>query len=124
MTAATVTHEHVQEDLFRTQRMGVLLLIAADVAFVLSMMFTYFYLRGLNTNNGWIPTHYPATASIGFSWLIAGVMVLGTLAFLWGQGGAMSGDNSRLVTGALGALALVLVDAGLQTYQLATLPFK
>ena len=125
MTAATVTHESVHpEDLFRTQRLGVLLVIAADVAFVLSLMFTYFYLRGLNTNDGWIPKHYPATASIGFSWLIAGVMVLATLAFLWGQGGAMAGDNGRLVTGALGALALVLVDLGLQIYQLATLPFK
>ena len=125
MTAASVTHEAVHpEDLFRTQRLGVGLLITADVAFVLSLIFTYFYLRGLNTNNGWIFPHYPATASIGFSWLIAAVMVLAALAYQWGAAGIRGGDNNRLVTGTLGALLLVLVDAGMQIYQLATLPFK
>jgi len=125
MTAASVTHETVHpEDLFRTQRLGVLLLITADVAFVLSLIFTYFYLRGLNTNNGWIFPHYPQTASIGFSWLIAGVMVLAALSYQWGATGSRAGDNNRLVTGALGALILVLVDAGMQLYQLSTLPFK
>ena len=54
--ASTLVHDS-PEAVGRSQRLGVLLLIGGDVAFVLSLVFTYLYLRGLNTEGGWIPEH-------------------------------------------------------------------
>jgi hypothetical protein len=53
------TRFHVHHDapvqVGRRERLGVRLLIVADGAFVFGMIFSYFYLRNLNANNGWIP---------------------------------------------------------------------
>ncbi len=102
------------------QRMGVLLLIAADVAFVLSLVFTYVYLRGLNTEGGWIPAHGGQVAGIGFGWLIAAVMIVSWAAYRWGEVAARSGERERLVLGTLIATVLVVVDLVLQVYQMVS----
>ena len=39
----------------RRERLGVRLQIVADGAFVFGMIFSYFYLRGLNANGAWVP---------------------------------------------------------------------
>lgn len=104
------------------QRLGVILIITADVAFVLSLVFTYFYLRGLNTAGNWIPDG-GRTAGIGMGWAIAGVVVVSLLAYRWAEAGIKAGDGGRLTVGLLIALVLILVDVGLQVYQLANLPF-
>jgi heme/copper-type cytochrome/quinol oxidase subunit 3 len=123
-TAAATGHPHAEAPsvLFRRQRLGVLLLILADVAFTLSLVFTYLYLRGLNTEDGWIPADGGTTAGIGAGWVIAAVMVVSLVAYMWGERGVANGHPSRLMVGSLLALALVLVDLALQVYQLATLP--
>jgi heme/copper-type cytochrome/quinol oxidase subunit 3 len=125
VTASTVQHAHPTEhphDPVPGQRLGVILLIVADAAFVLSLMFTYFYLRGLNTDGGWIPKG-SATIGAGSGWLIAGVVVASALVYRWGELGIRAGDQRRLVTGTTIALLLLLVDMGLQIGRLATLPF-
>jgi len=124
-TAAAAGHVHHVEApsvLFRRQRLGVLLLILADVAFTLSLIFTYFYLRGLNTEDGWVPADGGTTAAISGAWWIFAVMVLSLLAYEWGGRGIAGGNSSRLMVGTLIALVLVLVDMGLQIFQLANMP--
>ncbi len=120
MTAATASAGHHVEDVDEVgsrQRLGVILLISADVAFVLSMVFTYFYLRALNTEGGWIPDG-GHTVGVGMGWVIAAVVAVSMLAYRWGEQGIRNGDQGRLLTGMLLALLLVVVDLGLQIYQL------
>jgi cytochrome c oxidase subunit III len=125
MTADVTALAHHVEDpavVAHRQRLGVILIIAADVAFVLSLVFTYFYLRGLNTEGKWIPDG-GRTAGIAMGWVIAGVVVASLLAYRWAEAGIRAGDGGRLTVGLLIALVLILVDVGLQVYQLASLPF-
>jgi heme/copper-type cytochrome/quinol oxidase subunit 3 len=56
---ASETQFHVHHDspekVGRRERLGVRLLIVADGAFAFGLIFSYFYLRNLNNNGGWIP---------------------------------------------------------------------
>ncbi len=103
------------------QRLGVLLLIAGDVAFVLSLVFTYLYLRGLNTEGAWIPQGGRVVGT-GLGWVIAAVMVGSWLAYRWAETGAHRPE--RLQVGLLTATLLVLADLVLQAYQLGTAGIK
>ncbi len=127
MSAEAIEHAHGAEGgealaIGLRQQVGILLLIIADAAFVASLMFTYFYLRGLNTDGGWIPRGSP-TLSIPEAWLIALVIVASAAAYRWGQRGIWRGDVRRLMTGTTLAMTLLLADLALQIYRLATLPF-
>jgi heme/copper-type cytochrome/quinol oxidase subunit 3 len=84
------------------------------------LVFTYIYLRNLNTEGGWIPQDGGRTESVSFGWLIAGVMVVSWAAYRWGEIGARSGLRERLVLGTLAALVLATADLVLQVYQLVT----
>ena len=99
MTSATVDSPNVHlEDpdlIGRRWRTGVRLLIFADASFVVALLFSYFYLRGLNTERAWL-AHGQATASIGFGWLLAAGVVLSAVAYRWGQNGIRAGSESRL----------------------------
>lgn len=126
MTTSTVEHEHLaarEHDPSSSQRAGVLLLILADAAFVLSLVFTYFYLRGLNTDGGWIPKG-SGTLSPGDGWMIAGVVVVSALVYRWGELGIRTGDRGRLLTGTTAAMILLLADLGLQIWRMTSLPFS
>lgn len=114
--APTLVHDS-PEAVGRTQRLGVLLLIGGDVAFVLSLVFTYLYLRGLNTEGGWIPEHGHVVGS-ALGWVIAAVMVVSWVAYRWAETGVVRPGRLRL--GLLLAVGLVVVDLVLQAYQLAT----
>jgi heme/copper-type cytochrome/quinol oxidase subunit 3 len=104
------------------QRLGVIMLIVADAVFVLSLVFAYFYLRGLNTEGAWI-SKGSATLWAGSGWVLAGVMVLSALAYRWGELGIRAGERGRLVAGTMLALVLVLAAVGLVIGRLATMPF-
>jgi heme/copper-type cytochrome/quinol oxidase subunit 3 len=106
----------------RRQRLGLVLLIAADATFFLSMMFTWFYLRGLNTEKAWIPAG-GRTVSSGLGWLMAGILVAGWLAVRWGEHEIKRGNGGRLVLSSSLTLHLLMVAIGLQIYQLKILPF-
>lgn len=104
-------------------RTGVRLLIAADAAFLVALVFTYFYLRGLNTEGGWVPKGSP-TEAIWISWALAGGMVLSAVLYRWGEAGNRAGRTNRLVAGTgLAVLVLVATTVG-QIIQMATFPFK
>jgi heme/copper-type cytochrome/quinol oxidase subunit 3 len=106
----------------RRWRTGTLLFILADAAFVAALIFSYLYLRGLNTEHAWVAPKQQ-TAAIWFSWLIAGVLVISAVVFHTGYRGILAGSEVRLVTGSIFALAIVLVAGVLQFIQLATFPF-
>ncbi len=104
------------------QQTGVRLLIAADGAFLAALVFTYFYLRGLNTDKGWIPKGSP-TEAIWISWALAGGMVLSSVLYRWGEVGNRAGRKNRLRLGAgLAVLVLAATTVG-QIIQMGTFPF-
>lgn len=124
MTVGTATHGHLaahEHDPSRAQQMGVLLLIVADAAFVLSMVFTYFYLRGLNTDGGWI-TKGSSAMSPANGWIIAAIIVVSAIAYLWGEQGGRAGRRGRLLTGTALALVLALADLAVQVWRMVTMP--
>jgi ABC-type branched-subunit amino acid transport system permease subunit len=73
MTAANQLfhmHHDPAEMVGRRERLGVRLLIVADGAFVFGMIFSYLYLRNLDSNHGWRPMGVqPLSAST--SWMLA-----------------------------------------------------
>jgi len=102
--------------------MGVLLLIVADLAFVLSLVFTWFYLRTQNTNDHWIPADV-TTASQSEGWIVTGVaLVSAALAYL---GLRAIRQNSQ--KGLLGfftlAFVTIIADLILQLRALQHYPF-
>ena len=126
MTSVTVgaPHAHVEDPdtVGRRWRVGVLLLILADAAFVGALVFSYFYLRGLNTEQAWLADGQD-TAVIWVGWAIAAGAVLSALVFRWARDGIRAGDESRFVAGTLVALVVVLADAIGQVVQIASFPF-
>lgn len=106
----------------RRWQTGVLLLILADVSFVAALLFSYLYLRGLNTSHAWLLPKQQ-TAEIWVAWLIAGILVLAAIAYRSGSLGIRAGSQPRLVLGAGVAVGLVLADFVAQIAQLVSLPF-
>lgn len=96
-------------------KLGVILLIVGDAFFTLSLVFTYLYLRGLNTNGLWMgkDVHPVSTA---FSWVIVLVVVASWAAYRWGERGG--NDKARIALGVGVASALVLVDVVMQVVQM------
>ncbi len=126
MTSLRVPHPdlHIEDPelIGRRWRTGTLLLILADGAFVAALMFSYLYLRGLNTENAWLAPKQDI-AAIWFGWLIAGVLVLSALVFHWGYRGILADNKTRLVSGSALALAIMIAALVLQFIQLTTFSF-
>ena len=126
MTSATVDSPNVHlEDpdlIGRRWRTGVRLLIFADASFVAALLFSYFYLRGLNTENAWLHPGQ-ATASIAVGWLIAAGVVLSAAVFRWAQRGMENGAESRFVASALLAFVVLVLVLVAQLLQLMNFPF-
>lgn len=128
MTSVTLRSAHADghaEDpivVGRRWQTGVLLLILADVSFVAALLFSYLYLRGLNTSHAWLLPKQE-TAQIWVGWLIAGILVLSAIAYRIGLGGIRAGSKGRLLVGAGVALVLVVADIAAQIGQLVSLPF-
>ena len=55
MSVETHAHHEHPDVVGSRNRLGVILLLVADIAFALSMVFVYFYLRGQNVNDMWLP---------------------------------------------------------------------
>lgn len=123
MTTGTAVHEHStghDQVAKRSQKYGVLLLIAADAAFVASLIFTYLYLRGLNTDGNWLPKGALALGPAN-GWIIAAIMVLSAAAYGWGEVRSRTKGPGQLITGTSVALALLLVDLAAQVWRMVTM---
>jgi heme/copper-type cytochrome/quinol oxidase subunit 3 len=106
----------------RRWRMGVQLLIVADGAFVASLIFSYLYLRGLNTAHAWLAPHQH-TAPIWVSWLITGILLVSAGLFRWGQRSIEAGNVGGFITATTLALTVLVADSVLQVAQLVTFKF-
>lgn len=117
-------HAHVEDPdkVGRRWRTGVLLLILADASFVAALLFSYFYLRGLNTEKAWL-LHGQPTASIATGWLLAGGAVLSAVLFRWAYQGIRGGSDTRFVSGVALAVVVLLATTVVQVVQLSTFPF-
>ena len=129
---STLEHEHEHEHAAEShhlppaqvadqQRRAVLFFILADAVFFACLLFTYFYLRSLDVNGGWLPEG-TSTAPSWQVWLITGVVVLSALAYRSAERGIRAGQRQRFQTGALVGLVLVLASIGLVVYQAMTWP--
>ncbi len=98
------------------RRLGVFLVILGDSTFVLSLVFTYLYLRSLNTEGKWLAADQPGPVSTGYSWLIGLVAVLSWLVYRWAQDDRR--EMSVLRAGVLVASLIAVVDLGLQVAQM------
>ena len=120
MSADTKFHMHHDspEQVGRRERLGVRLLIVADGAFVFGMIFSYFYLRNLNANSGWIPKggHHLA-ASTG--WVVVLPLIVAAIVHKLGSRQMASFKNISIIT-----LIALIVGLYLQWKQLAHMPFQ
>ena len=121
MSSDTTSHTefHIHHDapavVGRRERLGVRLLIVADGAFVVGMIFSYFYLRGLNANNSWVPKGgHTLAASTG--WVIAAPLIAAAIVH-------KIGVKSRSAVASGFVLLAMLVGGYLQWKQLAHMPF-
>ena len=120
MSADTQFHVHHDspEQIGRRERLGVRLLIVADGAFVFGMIFSYFYLRNLNANDGWIPEG-GHTYSAGSGWMVVIPLIIAAVLHRLAVRGGASFKNLSLLT-----LIALLVGLVLQWKQLSTMPFQ
>ena len=123
MTTGTAVHEHStghDQIAKRSQQIGVLLLIAADAAFVAALIFTYLYLRGLNTDGSWLPKGAPVLGPAN-GWIIAAIMVLSAAAYGWGEVRSRTKGPDLLIAGTSVALVLLLADLAVQVWRMVTM---
>ncbi len=120
-------HEH-PDVVGSRNRLGVILLIVADVAFALSMVFTFFYLKAQNVNDMWLPAateESPAVIAVSSSgaWKITAIAAIGLLAHFIALNNVRKGNQSGLKTFGLIAFVASLVATVLQIQQFGAVSF-
>ena len=110
-------HHDSPEAVGRRERLGVRLLIVADGAFLFGMIFSWFYLRNLNTNQAWLPkgVHSFSTAS---GWVAAAGLIVAGIAHRIGEYNKAVRNITALI-----ALVALLVGGYYQWHQMAHMPF-
>ena len=103
----------------RQQRRAVLFFILADAVFFACMIFTYFYLRALNVNDGWLPSG-AGTAQTWLTWLIAGITVVSALVYRGAEMSIRAARRARFLSATLAGILLVVIAAALIIYQMRT----
>ena len=128
MSVETHAHHEHPDVVGSRNRLGVILLLVADISFALSMVFVYFYLRGQNVNDMWLPA---ATAdrpaieplSAGPGWTVTAICAFGLLAHIYGLRGARAHNQTQLKLGSLVAFIASIVAIANQTNTIASAPF-
>jgi len=126
-THANPHHEH-PDVVGSRNRLGVILLIVADVAFALSMLFTYFYLKAQNVNEMWLPKadgDAPAIlpVSSASAWKITAIAAVGLIAHFMALRNVRQGNQSSLKTFGLIAFIASVIALVLQIQQFGVMPF-
>lgn len=109
-------------------RLGVILILVADIAFALSILFVYFYLKGQNVNDMWLPkatADTPATLPISSrgAWNVTLIAAFGLLAHFYALTGARKSNQIQLKLGSAVALVAALGAVVYQNMQIANAPF-
>jgi heme/copper-type cytochrome/quinol oxidase subunit 3 len=132
MSVNTHTHtnpHHEHPDVVGSRnRLGVILLIVADVAFALSMVFTFFYLKAQNVNDMWLPAateESPAVIAVSSSgaWKITAIAAIGLMAHFIALNNVRKGNQSGLKTFGLIAFVVSLIATVLQIQQFGAVSF-
>jgi heme/copper-type cytochrome/quinol oxidase subunit 3 len=128
MSVETHAHHEHPDVVGSRNRLGVILLLVADIAFALSMVFVYFYLRGQNVNDMWLPAateDRPAIEALssGPGWTVTAILALGLLAHMYGLKGARAQNQTQLKLGSLVALVVSIVAMAYQFNTIASAPF-
>ena len=124
---STVEHEALSHHLpaaavAHQQRRVVQFFILADAIFFACLLFSYYYLRSLNVDGGWLNHEGQQTAASWLVWVITAVTVLSAVAYRSGETGIRRGVRSRFQSGALIGIILVVLAIGLMVYQARTWP--
>ena len=128
MSVETHVHHEHPDVVGSRNRLGVILLLVADIAFALSMLFVYFYLRGQNVNDMWLPaatSEHPAIMPLSPSagWTVTAIVAFGLLAHFYGLKGARAANQTQLKLGSLVALVASVVAIVYQFNTIASAPF-
>jgi heme/copper-type cytochrome/quinol oxidase subunit 3 len=138
MHGGTPGHHEDPEKVDGRQRLGVWLFIGADVITVAALLFTYLYLRGVDTAGHWMemtgyPGHlhtyqewenllnagtlknptsvYVGTLSAGLQWLTAGLTVISAAVLWFGEKGLRATKNAKAFS-PVAVVAMLLTLAG------------
>ena len=120
-------HEH-PDVVGSRNRLGLILLLVADISFALAVLFVYFYLKGQNVNDMWLPKASDTqdatvpVSSMG-AWYVTIIAALGLLAHRYGLAGARTKNHTQLVLGSGVALLASLVALIYQGMQMNNAPF-
>jgi heme/copper-type cytochrome/quinol oxidase subunit 3 len=128
MSVETHAHHEHPDVVGSRNRLGVILLLVADIAFALSMVFVYFYLRGQNVNNMWLPAATEERGAIeplssGPGWTVTAIVAFGLLAHIYGLIGARAQNQTQLKLGSLVALVASVIAMVYQYNTIASAPF-
>ena len=128
MSVETHAHHEHPDVVGSRNRLGVILLLVADIAFALSMVFVYFYLRGQNVNDMWLPAataDHPAIEplSAGPGWTVTAIAAFGLLAHIYGLRGARGQNQTQLKLGSLVAFVASLVAVVYQYNTISSVQF-
>lgn len=120
-------HEH-PDVVGSRNRLGVILLIVADVAFALSMVFVYFYLKAQNVNDMWLPAATEEAAAISpvsssSAWKITAIAAIGLLAHFVALRSVQKSNQGGLKSFGLLAFLVSIVALVLQIQQFGSVPF-
>ena len=123
----------------RRGRVGLWLMIVADVAGTIALIISYTYLWSLNVNGAWSPPGAKFTGSQSNSalpkrlegsfaaeWPFGGILLLvllSTVAMWWGYRSVKRGHQAGLITGVAASLLLMLASLVAQWIQITTFPF-
>lgn len=128
MSVQTYAHHEDPDVVGRRNRLGLILILVADVAMALSVLFVFFYLRQQNVNDMWLPAateDTPATVAISSTsaWYVTALAALGLATHFYGLQGVRAKNQTQLVLG--GGLALLFSAIALiyQFIQVSSAPF-
>jgi len=128
MSVETHAHHEHPDVVGSRNRLGVILLLVADIAFALSMVFVYFYLRGQNVNNMWLPAATEEHAAISPlsaapGWTVTVIAAFGLLAHFYALQGVRAKNQTQLKLGSLVAFIASLVALIYQFNTISSAPF-
>ena len=120
-------HEH-PDDVGSRNRLGVILILVADISFALSMMFVFFYLKSQNVNDMWLPKadgENPAIQPLSSNpaWTVTLIAALGMALHYFGLKSARSGNQSGLKNASFLAMVAAIAGSIYQWNTIATAPF-
>jgi heme/copper-type cytochrome/quinol oxidase subunit 3 len=143
-------HHETPEKVDGRERLGIWLFIGADIITVAALLFTYLYLRGVDTNNHWMMLQgykgslhtyqdwenllnngnignpkdiYIGPLSAGLQWLVT-LITVASAAVLWlGEKGLRATKNAKAFSPmALVAMVLALAGVAIAAVQLSDIP--